>query len=65
MNKDQIAGRMGQAKGRVKEVAGKLIGSGSLEHRGRAEQAGGRMQATYGDAKQASHKQTDRWTANS
>lgn len=53
MNKHQIEGRMDQAKGKVKEVAGKLIRSDKLQVRGLADQAAGRIQATYGDARDA------------
>ena len=53
MNKHQIEGRIDQAKGKVKEVAGKLIQSDKLQVQGLADQAGGRIQATYGDARNA------------
>jgi len=53
MNRHQIEGRVEQAKGKVKEVAGKLIRSDKLQVQGLADQAGGRIQATYGDARQA------------
>ncbi len=53
MNKHQIEGRVEQAKGKVKEVAGKLIRSDKLQVQGLADQAGGRIQATYGDARNA------------
>ncbi|HEX7865083.1 MAG TPA: CsbD family protein [Variovorax sp.] len=52
MNKDQLAGRVEEAKGKLKEVAGKAIGSEKLEGKGIAEQAAGKVQKTYGDVKE-------------
>lgn len=52
MNDDQVKGRMEQAKGAVKEAAGKLTGSTSTEFKGKAEKVAGKTQATYGDAKE-------------
>ncbi|EJL70529.1 CsbD family protein [Variovorax sp. Varisp85] len=52
MNKDQLAGRMEEAKGKLKEVAGKAVGSEKLEGKGIAEQAAGKVQKTYGDVKE-------------
>jgi len=53
MNKNQIEGRVDQAKGKLKEAAGKLIGNEQLQVEGRVEQAGGKLQAKVGDIKQA------------
>ena len=52
MNKDQLAGRMEEAKGKLKEVAGKAVGSEKLEGKGIAEQAAGKVQKTYGDVRE-------------
>lgn len=52
MNKDQVAGRVDEAKGKLKEVAGKVVGSEKLQGEGLADQAAGKVQATYGDAKE-------------
>ncbi|RZI65777.1 CsbD family protein [Variovorax guangxiensis] len=52
MNKDQVAGRVDQAKGKVKEVAGRATGNESLEAKGVADQASGKVQSTYGDVKE-------------
>jgi uncharacterized protein YjbJ (UPF0337 family) len=57
MNKDQIEGRLEQAKGKVKEVAGNAVGNDRLKNEGRADQAGGKVQATYGDAKERAKDQ--------
>ena len=37
MNKDQIKGRVEQATGKVKEVAGKVVGNDRLETEGLAD----------------------------
>jgi len=52
MNKDQVAGRVEQAKGKIKEVAGKVTGSEKLESEGVADKAAGKVQSTYGDVKE-------------
>ena len=60
MNKDQVQGRATQAKGDVKEGAGKLVGNQKLQGEGLVDQAKGKTQAGYGDVKEkvksASHK---------
>jgi uncharacterized protein YjbJ (UPF0337 family) len=53
MNKDQVAGRVDQATGKMKELAGKVIASDKLEAEGKAEQISGKVQANFGDAKEA------------
>ena len=53
MNKDQVKGRMGQAGGKAKEIAGRIFGNKKLESEGVANQVGGKVQKTYGDAKSA------------
>ncbi len=53
MNKDQVEGRLDQAKGKVKELAGKVIDNDRLEAKGKAEQLSGKVQAGLGDAKEA------------
>lgn len=52
MNKDQVNGRMEQAKGAVKEAAGKVGGNDKLEAEGKVDKAAGKTQATYGDVKE-------------
>jgi len=51
MNKDQIKGRIKEAKGAVKEAAGKASGKEGLEQKGKSEKAAGTVQAGYGDIK--------------
>jgi uncharacterized protein YjbJ (UPF0337 family) len=52
MNKHQVEGRVDQAKGKVKEVAGRVVGNESLEAEGLADQVKGKTQSGYGDAKE-------------
>jgi uncharacterized protein YjbJ (UPF0337 family) len=52
MNKDQVKGRVEQAKGNVKEGVGKATGNPDLRDRGTADKAAGKVQSTYGDAKE-------------
>ena len=52
MNKDQVKGRLEEAKGKVKEATGKLVGNKRLEAEGDVEQIAGKVQKTYGDAKE-------------
>ncbi len=53
MNKDQVEGRLDQAKGKIKELAGKVIDNDRLEAKGKAEQVSGKVQAKVGDTKEA------------
>jgi uncharacterized protein YjbJ (UPF0337 family) len=56
MNKDQIKGRAKEAKGKVKEIAGKAVGNPRVEAEGDADQLAGKVQKTYGDAKNEARK---------
>lgn len=49
MNKDQVKGRIREAKGTVKEAVGKVTGIDSLEQKGRLQKADGKAEAGYGD----------------
>jgi uncharacterized protein YjbJ (UPF0337 family) len=51
MNKDRIEGSMDQAKGKVKEVAGKVTGDSKLETEGKADQVSGKVKNTVGGVK--------------
>ena len=53
MNKDRIQGSAEQAKGKVKEIAGKVTGDTKLESEGKAEKAAGKIQNTIGGMKDA------------
>jgi len=51
MNKDRIEGTYEQAKGKVKEVAGKVTGDTKLQTEGKAQQVAGKVQNTIGGMK--------------
>lgn len=51
MNKDRIEGSLEQAKGKIKEVAGKATGDTKTEAEGKADQAAGKVQNTVGGIK--------------
>jgi uncharacterized protein YjbJ (UPF0337 family) len=53
MDKDRIEGIGKQAKGKVKEVAGKITGDAKLEGEGKAEKTAGKVQNTWGGFKDA------------
>ncbi|MEO8628448.1 MAG: CsbD family protein [Betaproteobacteria bacterium] len=52
MNKDQVKGRINEAAGKVKEVAGKAVGNETAEAKGIVQKNAGKVQAGYGDAKE-------------
>ena len=52
MNKDQVKGRVKEAKGEIKEVSGKLVGNETLEAKGKVQKVLGGAQAKFGDVKQ-------------
>jgi uncharacterized protein YjbJ (UPF0337 family) len=51
MNKDRVEGSLEQAKGKVKEVAGKVTGDTKLETEGQADQVAGKVKNTVGGFK--------------
>ena len=51
INKDQVKGRITEAEGKIKEVAGKLVGNEKLEDKGKIQKIQGEAQAAYGDLK--------------
>jgi uncharacterized protein YjbJ (UPF0337 family) len=53
MDKDRIEGAAEQAKGKVKEVAGKITGDSKTEAEGKADQLKGKVQNTIGGIKDA------------
>jgi uncharacterized protein YjbJ (UPF0337 family) len=53
MDKDRIAGSAEQAKGAVKEVAGKILGDKKLETDGKTDKAAGQVQNAIGGLKDA------------
>ena len=52
MNKDQVKGRVEEAKGNLKEQTGKAVGNPDLEAEGTVDKVGGKAQKNYGDAKE-------------
>jgi uncharacterized protein YjbJ (UPF0337 family) len=52
VNKDQVSGRVEEAKGKVKQAAGKVTGSTRMKAEGLADQAAGKVQKNFGDAKE-------------
>jgi uncharacterized protein YjbJ (UPF0337 family) len=51
MDKDRVKGAANQAKGKIKEVAGKATGDAKLRTEGVADQVKGKVQSAVGDAK--------------
>jgi uncharacterized protein YjbJ (UPF0337 family) len=52
MNKDQVKGRLTEAKGKVKEATGKAVGNPRMQGEGMAEKQAGKAQGAWGDAKE-------------
>jgi uncharacterized protein YjbJ (UPF0337 family) len=50
-NKDEVKGKFDQAKGQVKESAGKAFNNPDLESEGQADQAGGNIREGFGTAR--------------
>ncbi|TWG61742.1 CsbD-like protein [Aminobacter sp. J44] len=50
-NTDQVKGVAKQAKGAVKEAAGKATGSRKMEAEGKVDLVAGKTQKAYGDVK--------------
>lgn len=53
MDKDRIEGAAEQAKGKVKEAAGKVMGDEKTKREGQADQVKGKAQNAWGSAKDA------------
>lgn len=51
INKDQVKGRVTEAKGKIKEAAGKLVGNPTLEAKGKVQKIAGKAQAKFGDVR--------------
>jgi uncharacterized protein YjbJ (UPF0337 family) len=52
VNKDQVGGVAKEMKGAVKGAAGKAMGDKRLQAEGKADKITGKVQKTYGDAKE-------------
>jgi uncharacterized protein YjbJ (UPF0337 family) len=53
VDKDRIEGSAEQAKGKMKEWTGKILGDQKTESEGKADQAKGKVQNTIGGLKDA------------
>jgi uncharacterized protein YjbJ (UPF0337 family) len=51
MDKDRVEGSWEQAKGKVKEVAGKVTGDAKTEAEGKAQKTAGKVQNAVGGLK--------------
>ena len=51
MDKDRIKGSAQQAKGALKELAGKVIGDAKLESEGKSDKVAGKVQNAVGGLK--------------
>jgi uncharacterized protein YjbJ (UPF0337 family) len=56
MNKDQVEGRYEEAKGKIKEVAGDVLGDELMEVKGKVQKNVGKAQAAIGDLKEKAKK---------
>jgi uncharacterized protein YjbJ (UPF0337 family) len=56
MDKDRIAGAAKQARGAIKEAAGKLVGDAKLVADGKGDKLEGKIQNAVGSAKDALRK---------
>jgi uncharacterized protein YjbJ (UPF0337 family) len=50
-NRDEVDGKLDQAKGKTKETIGRAIDDDELEAEGRAEDAGGNIKEGFGKAR--------------
>ena len=53
MDKDRISGSANQAKGAIKQAAGKMTGDAKLQAEGSADKVKGKVQNAVGGAKDA------------
>ena len=52
MNKDQVKGRVEEAKGKMKESIGRATGHPDMEDQGTVDKVSGKVQKNFGDAKE-------------
>ena len=53
MDKDRVKGAANQAKGKIKEAAGKAVGDPKLQSEGAADKIKGKVQSAVGGVKDA------------
>jgi len=51
LNKDEIKGKLNQVKGAIKKNVGRATGDSATEARGANQEAGGKLQAGFGEAR--------------
>jgi uncharacterized protein YjbJ (UPF0337 family) len=56
MDKDRVAGSAKEAKGAVKEAAGKIVGDAKLKAEGHADKAAGKVQNAIGGLRDSTKK---------
>jgi uncharacterized protein YjbJ (UPF0337 family) len=59
MDKDRVAGAAKQAKGRLKDAAGKITGDEKLRAEGKADKVEGKVQNTVGGLKDKAREALD------
>lgn len=59
MDKDRIQGSFDQAKGKVKETAGKMTGDQKMNAEGKADQAKGKIENAVGSVKDKAREALD------
>ena len=52
MSKAHVKGHLKEAEGKIKEVAGKLVGNERMEEKGKAEKIAGKHEAARADLKE-------------
>lgn len=60
MDKDRVEGMGKQAKGAIKDAAGKVVGDTKMEAEGKADKAEGKVQNAVGGLKDKAREQADR-----
>ena len=53
---DQVAGKLHEVKGKVKELAGQIVNNPDLEDEGKAENLGGKVQKKVGQIEKVFEK---------
>ena len=61
MDKDRVEAAAHQAKGAVKDAAGKVLGDKKMQAEGKAEKAAGKVQNAVGGAKDAARDAAKEW----
>lgn len=58
MNEDRVKGSLNEAKGKIKETAGKMTGDEKLKREGQADQVVGKVQNVVGGVKDSLKEQS-------